>query len=326
MHSTANSRQQRLAGFACLILFAILSLHTTRARCDDAVQMTFPTGDRSDSEPAWSTAGDLIAFTATDIDFDLGLVVSTINVITGTAVPQPGLFPGQPTGTNAHASWSPDGAQIAYAQVIGPSDRGLVVHSESMSGGTRIVEGLVLDPDWSPVSDRIVYTRFEMSGGDSDLWIVSSDGSNPTQLTSGPANDAEPAWSPDATTIAFSSDRSGNRDLWLIPSAGGTPTRLTTNASLESTPAWSPDGRWIAFGSNRDGPFQDIWIVRVSTGVEMRVTDDFANDVQPEWSPDGQRIVFRSGRSGNAALFRIEVRMLVEVQSTTMGNLKGLYR
>jgi dipeptidyl aminopeptidase/acylaminoacyl peptidase len=57
------------------------------------------------------------------------------------------------------------------------------------------------------------------------------------QVTTDPADDASPAWSPDGTTLAFSSIRSGNLDIWTIPAAGGTATQITTDPGYDVSPA-----------------------------------------------------------------------------------------
>src|SRR5262245_22554593 len=56
-----------------------------------------------------------------------------------------------------------------------------------------------------------------------DLWIVSP-GGQWTPLTTGPAWDREPAWSPDGSSIVFSSDRAGNVDIWRVTVSPGGPT------------------------------------------------------------------------------------------------------
>ena len=39
---------------------------------------------------------------------------------------------------------------------------------------------------------------------------------DPIQITTDPANDCHATWSPDASMIAFESDRNGNIDIWMI--------------------------------------------------------------------------------------------------------------
>ena len=73
-----------------------------------------------------------------------------------------------------------------------------------------------------------------------DLWVVSKSGQW-TRVTSGPAWDREPAWTPDGSAIVFSSDRAGNFDLWRVAVASsgtaGEPERLTTSPLAEGEPA-----------------------------------------------------------------------------------------
>jgi serine/threonine protein kinase len=73
-------------------------------------------------------------------------------------------------------------------------------------------------------------------------------------LTS-PALERQPAWSPNASLIAYVSDESGNDDIWICDSSGTSATNLTSpSAGVDVLPAWSPDGSHIAFYSERDGP------------------------------------------------------------------------
>jgi len=74
------------------------------------------------------------------------------------------------------------------------------------------------------------------------------------RLTYDPANDFQPALSPDGQAVVFVSDRAGQLDVFNISLRGDQATNLTQTASAqEDTPVFSPDGSTIAFASDRDG-------------------------------------------------------------------------
>ena len=53
------------------------------------------------------------------------------------------------------------------------------------------------------------------------------------------------AWSPDGTTIAFSSIATNAAGLYLVDSSGGNLRKVLSDEGLGVT--WSPDGMWLAF-------------------------------------------------------------------------------
>jgi WD40 repeat protein len=72
----------------------------------------------------------------------------------------------------------------------------------------------------------------------------------PVALATGSATEipeGAPAWSPDGTTLAFSSARSGTSQIFTMPAAGGDAVELTTEAGGAFSPAWSGDGRTIYY-------------------------------------------------------------------------------
>ena len=80
-----------------------------------------------------------------------------------------------------------------------------------------------------------------------DIYLVSSQGGEASQLTSAPAYDYAPIWSPDGQTLAFASDRHGNFDIYTISVNGGTPVRVTTHSAKETPWTFTPDGKRILF-------------------------------------------------------------------------------
>lgn len=75
-----------------------------------------------------------------------------------------------------------------------------------------------------------------------DLYVVSSDGGRARQLTSNPAYDSDPIWTPDGKNIVFSSYRERSKDIFTIPHEGGSPKRLTSHPGNETPLAVLGDG------------------------------------------------------------------------------------
>ncbi len=110
----------------------------------------------------------------------------------------------------------------------------------------------------------------------------------PTQLTSVPGLQAEPALSPDASQVAFVSDEGGTPHVWLVDANGAATLQLTSGDDPDHDPAWLYDGSAILFTRVREGR-QGIWRVPRLGGVATLLVADAAD---PAVSPDGSRLAF----------------------------------
>lgn len=97
-----------------------------------------------------------------------------------------------------------------------------------------LVDPLAKAPDWSPVSEEIVYMA--NPGENWDIYLTDSSGKNPRRLTDDPARDGLPVWSPDGQWLAFVSDRGGQWGLWLLQVASGEFRPVNTFENGELTP------------------------------------------------------------------------------------------
>jgi len=142
----------------------------------------------------------------------------------------------------------------------------------------------------------------------SDIYILNVDsvlqGNDPSiqRLTTNPAADFDPTWSPDGTRIAFRSQRDGNDEIYVMNADGTCQTNLTKDSLADWSPAWSPDGKQIAFAHFfGDNSFTDIALINVDGSGLTRLTNSHGE--YPTWSPDGTQIAFATARDGNYEIY-----------------------
>jgi len=95
----------------------------------------------------------------------------------------------------------------------------------------------------SPDGSTIAFTY----GG--DIFTVNVNGGRARQITTNPAFDSKPVWSPDGSKIAFASTRSGSGDIYIVDSRGGRPKRLTTHSGNEIPLAFKDDEHLLIRGA-----------------------------------------------------------------------------
>lgn len=137
------------------------------------------------------------------------------------------------------ACFSPDGKKIAFV-----SDRPgwpqVYVMDADGTNVTRLSESGYCDaPTWSPLGDKIAYSR-GTNQGRHDIVVHDLASGKVWQLTDNQANNENPSFSPDGRFIVFSSTRNGKRELFVYSLDGAIQKKLADFPGQSYTPCWGP--------------------------------------------------------------------------------------
>ncbi|MDR7483334.1 MAG: S9 family peptidase [Armatimonadota bacterium] len=275
----------------------------------------FTTGEQRDRHPVWSPDGRAVLFLS---DRRAAPAATGKPPAHLWVIPAAGGEARQLTQAEhgpVEPAWSPDGTQIAF------------------SGKPPVTE--------PPACDVKIITRLRHKADGEGLWdgryrhifVVPAAGGPAWQLTAGPFDHREPAWSPDGRRLAFVANRSEDADatnvadLWVVDATGGAPRRLTRSVGPVASPAWSPDGAQIAYLGHENACMGAsnvmLWVVSADGSGEPRcltrhydrsLAHHLLSDMRahprgsgPVWSPDGRFLFVLVADGGSTQLAAVEV-------------------
>jgi serine/threonine-protein kinase len=206
---------------------------------------------------------------------------------------------------NWRPSWRPDGRTIGYSGL--PAGQGTALASRDLfeipadgSGAARLVLDLELgiwETEYSRDGRWMVYRPDDNAGTSSEIWARRLDGdSTAIPIAVGPGFRRQPALSPDARWLAFTSDESGRGETYVMSFPDGKVKRLVSQGG-GTEPRWSGNGRELFFKSRGS-----LMVVAIPAGPALvpgvpRPLFSVAgyraaqNRQQYDVSPDGQRFL-----------------------------------
>jgi Ca2+-binding RTX toxin-like protein len=202
-------------------------------------------------------------------------------------------------------SWSSDQSEIAYVDTAA----GITVANEDTTfPGTIGAASGSAQPTLSFDGNRVayvrgqnIYTSFSFSGGESQLTTAGTD--------------ADPAYSPDGSKIAFARNDGGTAgyDIWTINVSSGVLHQVTSAAGDERSPTWSPSGLSIVYSAAG----HELFGSASSTSGVPTPTDLNTIGTDPAFSPDGTKIAFINP-GGHLAVLTNTATPVVTVLDATM--------
>ncbi|MGH7763311.1 MAG: prolyl oligopeptidase family serine peptidase [Candidatus Dormibacteraceae bacterium] len=271
-----------------------------------------------DHSPEWSFDGRRLAFISRVGPSDQLFVA---DVGTGQTTQLSAIAEGASSPT-----WSPDGSRIAFIGVV-PSDPGAVVDDPRPPDGreqlrrtpvARVVRRLDYKHDGQGFVD----------GRHHHLFVVSADGGDVTQLTSGAWDVTGFDWAPDSSRLVVAGNAEPGSDLQreltlYLVDLGGNRQRLG-GGFLLSSPIWSPRGDEIAFIAPNGldaGLLERLWVVPLTGAGPRCLTSNFDRGVNDSvitdmraghgtricWSADGDRIYFVASGPGVTSVYSVDL-------------------
>lgn len=160
--------------------------------------------------------------------------------------------------------------------------------------------------------------------GDSDIYLINSDGTGLIKITDDQSNNFLPAWSPDGKKIVYTSRPED--DIYIIDIDGKNKMNLTNSSNYASFPDWSPDGEKIIYMSetNQNNQEYNIFLINPDGSNLIQLTDTNCVNTHPKWSPDGNKIAFISNRNGSFDLLTMQVDGSNVEYLTTLTNIERL--
>ncbi|HEX5832863.1 MAG TPA: S9 family peptidase [Pyrinomonadaceae bacterium] len=267
-----------------------------------SVQLTF--GDKSSTNPKWSSDGKWIAFLSNRKDNRNNLY--RLSLDGGEAEPLTDL-----KSAVANFNWSPDGRWIAYT-IADPKTE----EEEKNDKGRN---------DFRWIDENVKLARLYVIPVQKDA----NGKREPRKLTTGNYHVGEFDWSTDSSRIAFSHSKSPVANDWptadvsLVDVANANVTVLANTPAAEDSPLFSPDGKSIAITVSDNPPRWAqsgvIQIFSTSGGQPKNLAASF--DGQPSvagWSADSNRIYFSEAKGTGTQLYVIDVaaNRIDEIKST----------
>ena len=175
------------------------------------------------------------------------------------------------------------------------------------SGKKLSVIGEVADysnPALSPDDTKLAIGIRDPQTKTRDIWIFDLLRGTRTRLTFDPADDLDSIWSPDATRIAFTSDRTGQRNIYWKPADGSGSEELLLGGKegQENVEDWSRDGKYLMYNLQPPNGTH-LYVLPLADRKPVPYLNTEFRTHQGQFSPNGSWVAYSSAESGKPEIY-----------------------
>ena len=230
--------------------------------------------------------------------------------------------------SNPFFSVSANGVLVHRSGGLGGNNQLVWSDREGKSVGAVGPPGLYTDLALSPDGRRVAAGKRDPLSGNLDIWLIDVEHGVPGRFTFDPATESHPVWSPDASRVVFSSNRSGLNDLYQKGAGGtGADEILMKNSTTKYASDWSADGKYLIFESLDPKTNMDLWVVPDPAASGEHKPKPFLItpyiEIQAHFSPGpagAQRwVAYTSDESGRQEIY---VQPFVESSASSSGKFQ----
>ena len=262
------------------------------------------------SSPRWAPKGDAIFYLRGQLRFqptelwkvpvsrDTGKPTSNASLVL-SGIPMGNFFTLSADGKYFLYTRESSFANLWLAKTEGP-ERSRMVKTQQLTSGTSLHSS----PSISPDGKFIAFSRG--NGGTMNIFVMPTDGGNPTQCTFFNSQNLNPAWSPDGRQIAFGSNEGGKRRVWTVGSQGGKLHQFAKTELSESQEiVWAPESRIMYHKAGN----RNFMILNPTTEEEIPLIRDESVGwiFFPLYSPDRKKVAVSWNRRPTPGLWIISL-------------------
>jgi dipeptidyl aminopeptidase/acylaminoacyl peptidase len=159
----------------------------------------------------------------------------------------------------------------------------------------------------SPDGTRVAMARRDARDGSSNIWLLEPRRGTNSRVTIGRSRDSSPIWAPDATRIAFASERGDSVNLYTTPASGGGSEEQLLSLQKPARPVptdWSRDGQRLLYSAISPKTGSDLLVLPMEGDRKpLPIASGTFNESDGRFSPDMRYVAYVSDESGRSEVY-----------------------